>query len=100
MNQDFKHGKELNPFMLNYQSVLNVEKTNDDKLGDFLERISAFKEIKTLNEAKELAKNILPTENEINRFYVASAKVVVINKEDLLRISVINDKKITCYNFQ
>ena len=72
---------------------------NEQKYSEFIKRISAFSEITTLEEAKSLAKKILPVKLETTRFRVGAAKCVVINKEDVFRISVDSPESFICYNF-
>ena len=53
----------------NQMEVLSMlERQNNEKYQKFMERISQFKEVTTLEEAKELAKQILPTHQELSRF--------------------------------
>lgn len=92
--------KHLQASMLQYQAVSDFEKSNSDKFNEFKERILPFTKIKSLSEAKELAKKILPTANEINRFYVGDAKCIIVNKKDLFRISIDTATEYLCYNFQ
>ena len=89
----------INPAMMQYQANLNQEMQKADKLKEFMKRVEPFKIISSFDEAKDLAKRILPTANEINRFYVGNSTCIVVNREDLLRISIDTAEEFICYDF-
>lgn len=93
------NSKNLDPRYLQYNAVSDLEQNNKVKLELFILRISPFKHIKSLKDAKELAAKILPTANELNRFYIGSAKCIIVNKKDLFRISLITEKEFISYSF-
>ena len=70
-----------------------------ERIKEFKERIAPFEAVSTLEEAKELAAKVLPTANEVNRFYVGDAKCVIINREDMLRISIDTADEFLSYDF-
>lgn len=90
----------MNSAMLQYSSVLNQSSQNISKLNDFKERIVAFNNVSTLEEAKELATKILPTSNEINHFYIGEAKCTIVNSENTFRICLDSPEEFLCYNFE
>lgn len=98
-NQNGENNPFFNPNIVQYNAILNQEIQKANKIKDFKERIAAFENITTIEEAKALATKILPTANEINRFYISDAKCVVINRDDLLRISIDTNEEFICYNF-
>ena len=77
----------------------NIEKQNAEKYKNFIERVSEFQNITTLEDAHELAKKILPTNQELSRFNVGNAKCVVLNTKDKLRISIDSEKEFISYDF-
>ena len=81
------------------ETMLNVEKQNAEKVSKFKERIEAFKDITTLEEAKRVAKDIIPTSNEMTRFRVGDAECVVINKSDMFRICLNTKTEFISYDF-
>lgn len=84
----------------NQMDLMNqLEKQNAEKYKNFLKRISEFKNITTLEEARELAKKILPTSQELSRFFVGNAKCVILNTKDKLRISVDSAEEFISYDF-
>ncbi len=89
----------LNPNLSNYEAMVQLEKQKKEKLDGFKERIKPFKMISTLKDAKELADKILPTSNEINRFYIGDAKCTIVNRSDMLRICVDSYDEYICYDF-
>ena len=89
----------LNSSIANYNAIIQIEKQKKDKLDSFKKRIEPFQMVSTLEEAKELADKILPTSNEINRFYVGDAKCTIVNRVDLLRISIDSPEEYICYDF-
>lgn len=71
----------------------------EEKYNSFKERLSEFEGIETLEEAINLAKKILPVNNEITRFNVGNAKITIVNRKDNLRISLDSDKEFISYDF-
>lgn len=92
--------RSIDPNMMQYQASLNFEAQKADKLKEFKDRVAPFAMVSTFEEAKELAKKILPTANEINRFYVGDAKCMIVNRNDLLRISIDSATEFICYDFE
>ena len=97
--EQVKNNMFLNPSLAQYDAVLKLEQQKADKVNSFKERIAPFEAISTLEEAKELAAKVLPTANEVNKFYVGDAKCVVVNREDMLRISIDTADEFICYDF-
>ena len=89
----------INPAMMQYQANLKQEVQKTDKLKEFMKRVEPFKTVSSFDEAKDLAKRILPTANEVNRFYVGDTTCIIVNREDLLRISIDTAEEFICYDF-
>ena len=64
-----------------------------------LERVRQFAEIDTIEDAKELAKKIIPTSQEVTQFNVGNIKCTVINRKNLFRISIDSEEEFICYSF-
>ena len=77
----------------------NILREDEEKYLQFKNRILKFEKAITLEDAKNLAKQILPTALEETQFKVGNAFCTVINREDLLRISLNSDKEFICYDF-
>ena len=77
-----------------------VKHDNQEKTDVLKDRLQQFLSVATKDEAKELAKKILPTNSEISTFWAGDAKCIVVNKEDLFRITVISEKEVLSYNFE
>ena len=87
---------------LNYNSAedeVRIAKEREQKYLEFKERISKFENIVTLDDARVLAKQILPTAQELSQFRVGAAICTVVNKNDMIRISLDSDKEFICYDF-
>ena len=82
------------------EAMLSVEKQGQEKYEKFKERVEAFAEIETIEEAKALAAKIMPVPNEVNRFRIGNARCVVINRSDLFRISIDTQDEFICYDFE
>ena len=82
------------------EARLAIEQQAKDKYEKFKERIRAFSEIKTIEEAKILAAKIMPVSNEVNRLRIGNAKCVVINKSNLFRITVDTEDEFFSYDFE
>ena len=72
---------------------------NQSKTEKFKERLEKFKDITTLSEAKELLNKIMPVTKERTKFNVGDAKCIIINKENLLKISYISPNEFINYSF-
>ncbi len=86
---------QYNQYTMAQQMALD----NERKTRELKERLSQFANIATLVEAKNLAKTILPTKQEITSFYSGNAKCIVINKDDMIRISFDTPEEFICYDF-
>lgn len=87
-------------FSYNQYSYAQKELLEEARRTDeFFERVANFASINNLEDAQNLARKILPTNNEITRIYVGNAKCTVINKPNMLRICIDSEKRFICYNF-
>ena len=77
----------------------NIAREREEKYLQFKERISKFENVITLDEARALAKQILPTAQEQSQFRVGTAICTVVNKNNMMRISLDSDKEFICYDF-
>ena len=98
MDTSEKNNIFLNSNFMQYNAALDFEIQNANKINAFKERFAQFEKISTLEEAKALAARILPTANEITSFYVGNAKCVVVNRKNMLRISIDTAKEFICYD--
>ena len=88
-----------NFFYNQYSSAQAQTLEEQEKSKDFLKRIEPFKEVKTLEEAKELASKILPTKEGLTNFCIGYISCTIINEKNTLRISVDSPEEFTCYDF-
>ena len=99
-NQEKKDMERLKAEYDEYMQVrIDTEKQNRDKYEQFKDRISQFAGVKTLKDAKILSEKILPVSQELNQFKVGLGTCTIINRNDLLRISLNSEKEFICYNF-
>ena len=92
--------KILNPLLVQYQAVVKDETQKLNRINEFKIRVKAFDDIKTLNEAKRLAQDILPTANEITRFYIDNAKCIIVNNDKMFRICFDTPEEFISYDFR
>ena len=59
-----------------------------------------FDNIDNLESAKELAKRVIPTKEEITTFYVGNAQCTVANRVDRLVITLDSSEEFICYSFE
>lgn len=79
---------------------LKIELQNKEKSERFKERIAEFANVSTLEEAKELAKQILRlTDKDIYEFNIGNSTCVVVNKDDMFRISLNSRDEFISYDF-
>ena len=83
-----------------YEAIRQIEVSNLHKYEEFKARMKAFENVHTLEEAKAVALKILPTSNELTRFNVGNAKCTIVNRTDLLRISLDSNSEFISYNFE
>lgn len=91
--------KNIDPILLAQYCLINEEQEIEKRQKDFISRISKFEEVRSLKEAKELAKKILPTANEYNVFYVGKFRCTVCNKIDTFRICIDSPEEYFSYDF-
>lgn len=97
----FKNGSS-NIDWMNYNAAeqeARIVKEKEQKYLEFKERISKFENIVTLDDARALARQILPTAQELSQFRVGAAVCTVVNKDNMVRISLDSDKEFICYDF-
>ena len=97
---DNKHEtKSLNVAYLQYQNKMSQAESDKKKLEDFKKRISEFKTIRSLKEAKSFLDKNMPVSREITIFHVGEAKCTVLNKKNILKISLDTPTEFICYEF-
>lgn len=77
----------------------SLQEKKDEKLENFKLRLEQFKNIQTLQEAKELLQKTMPIALDRATFFIGDAKVVIINYEKKLRICLDSPKEMICYDF-
>ena len=82
-----------------YDAIQQIERQNLEKYEKFKARIKQFEDVTTIEEAKQLASKILPIEGNRCSFRVGNAKCVIINTNDLFRISVDTVEEFISYDF-
>ena len=83
-----------------YEIALQMEAKENAKIERFKERIKPFEAINTISEAKELAVEILRAGEGKSGFYVGNAKCIVINTDEIFRISLDSSNEFVCYTFE
>ena len=83
-----------------YEVALQMQNSKDEKLKQFIERMKGFENVRTLEEAKDLASKTITTNKELSQFYVGNAKCVVVNNDEMLRISIDSKDEFICYSFE
>ena len=78
---------------------LQILKENQEKAEKLKERIKKFSELTTLEDAKELAKTEFRAEKELQEFFVAGVSCVIVNRENMFRISYDSANEYICYDF-
>ena len=76
-------------------NIEDIEKYNRVK-----SRIKMFESVKTIDEARALAKKIMPISRDITIFKVGFAKCIIINKPNFFRVSLNSSKEYISYNFE
>ena len=84
---------------LQYTAFQRNEAKEKESEAALLERVHKFAKIDSLEMAKELAKSIIPTNQEITHFNVGNIKCIIVNRKNLFRISLDSDKEFVCYSF-
>ena len=97
MNGTDNYGDMMN--LAAQQMQFSIEQQQKKKADAFKKRIEEFKHIKTIDEARELAKKIMPVSNEKTRFRIGNARCVIINRADMFRITIDTEKEFISYDF-
>ena len=74
-------------------------KTESSKSSSFRAELEQFKAISTIDDARELMKKILPEAKEQRRFVKNGYECTVVDKDDVLRISIDSAKEFISYEF-
>ena len=89
--------------MSNFYEVQSIQARilyeNQEKAEKLKNRVEKFSLVTNLKEAKELANTEFSVINELQEFSVAGVKCVIVNKENMFRISYITQSEFICYNF-
>ena len=90
----------MNLFEYERYAIAQKQALEDKKKADNLKRrLEPFNNIESLEKAKELAKEILPTAEEYTQFYAGNAKCSVLNAQDVFRITFDTADEFICYDF-
>lgn len=81
-------------------SIKQVNLSDQKEYTNFKEKLKVFNNVKTVAEAKSIAKTFLPIHNEINYITIGSAKCTIISRKNVFRIVLKGHKEIICYNFR
>lgn len=82
------------------QIKAQIKKDQHEKSNAFKDRLSDFLMVSTKEEAKVLADKILPNNRRGNTFWIGDAKCVVIDNDDMFRITIVMDNEVLSYNFE
>ena len=72
-------------------------KEKETKIKNILNK---FYKIKSLKEAKELVKNLFQTEKRLCRINAGTGECVIVNRENLVRITYNSPIEFISFNFQ
>ena len=95
-SQNFNQSYSLNQM----DAMIALERQNKEKVEKFKTRILEFENVNELDEARELVQKILPVANEKNIFRIGNARCIVVNKSELLRISLDTPNEFIAYDFE
>ena len=82
-----------------YPAQQSKREVKDDRLESFKARLEQFKNVFTLQDAKELLNKTMPIALDKSTFFIGDAKVVIVNYDDRLRICLDSPKECICYDF-
>ena len=108
MENNSKSKPKFNFTRFNPQAMIDwnnmfAEKPEKDKeeerITNFKKRLEGFKDVETLEEAKNLLNKIMPVRLERTVFFIGKAKCTIINKSDRVRISLDSEKEFISYDF-
>jgi hypothetical protein len=105
MNKEQKNifeGLDIDIDWYKYNAVIqeaSIIKAKEEKYLQIKQRLSQFDEVVTLDEALQLAKQILPTAMEVSSFCVGNATCTVVKRSDMMRISLETEREFICYDF-
>ena len=77
-----------------YMHNASIDKSKEDeKMLFFINKIKTFEQIQTIEEAKQVAKDLFHIQNEISYIKAGDAYCTIINRKNLLRIVIKNQKE-------
>ena len=71
---------------------------SEDRLNIFKQKLELFKDLRSISEAKNLAKQIFHINNELSYINFDNAKCVIVYSATLFRITFESDSEFACYS--
>ena len=98
---DLNTVKQVKPMddIANVNYVNASEEQAKKDYENFKMKLRKFKEAKSFDEAKEIAKTTFNAKNEITYFKPGKAKCAIIQRGSTLKIILDSDKEQICYSF-
>ena len=84
---------------MKYLAIQEQVAGNKEKFEQLLKRVQIFEGVNNFEQAKKLAAQFMPTQNPTTIFYVGNAKCTIINKSEMLRISIDSPEQFISYDF-
>lgn len=98
-NKDRAYLNSAENYYSNQHFQEQIRAKNKEKSNEFRKRFDAFEDIETIEEAKELLSKTMPVANIKTTFTVGDAKITILNKYDMLRITFSTQEELISYNF-
>lgn len=76
-----------------------IQKDNVEKVKALKSRVEKFSDTETLDDAKALLQQYFRADKEFQEFGVAGVRCVIVNREDVVRISYDSPTEYICYDF-
>lgn len=98
-NRDSAFLNSADNYYSNQHFQAQIKEKNKEKSNEFRKRFDAFNDVETIEEAKELLNKTIPVSLSKTVFTVGDAKVVILNTDEMLRISFSTEEECILYNF-
>ena len=74
------------------------DKTDEEEYSVIRSKFDKFASVRTIKDAKELAKDLFGIQNEINFIKAGKAQCTIVSRNDLFRIILDSEQELKCFN--
>ena len=81
-----------------YQYMCGVIDDSEERYESFKEKLKVFSDVNNIEDAKKIAQEFLPINNEKNYLKIGNATCLIVARGDVFRVCLDSEKEYICYN--